>query len=676
MDDNSVYRDLFFEETDEYLQTLNECLLELEKNPEDTRVLDEMFRSAHTLKGMAATMGYQTMTDLTHRMESVMELYRDGTRIIDSETVSLIFTCLDKLSEIVEDLRAENEGNIDIEELLIELSKVVDGSSKREALIVDGPILQSEISETDALVIRNAQEDKFNAYDILVTLDKGCLLKGARSYLVINKLEQQGEIIHTNPNVEKLEEGDFENSFRLTYLSKSDENNIKETIEGIAEIESVSMERIVLPTNISSEIQNKSKEEKEKDVIIEKEEKPKDILLKNEVENNKVEAKSNNHHVNQSVRVDIGKLDNFMNLVSELVIYRTRLEDLSGKTQGSEIKEPLEHVARITSELQDLVLKIRMEPVNVVFNRFPRMIRDLSKELDKEINLIIEGEDTELDRTVVSELGEPLIHLIRNAADHGIETASIREAQGKPKEGTIKLSAYQEGNRVVITVSDDGKGMDPVAIKESAERKGIETHGMSDRDLIQLIFNQGFSTAKEVTNVSGRGVGMDVVRQKISSLGGTIDVVSEINKGTSFIIKLPLTLSIIEALMVKVGGETFAIPLGIIEKVVKVEKDEILQSHQDEVYMYRGIAVPVVRINEKLSIDEIQSEKHLILILLGNKYYALLVDLLIGQQEIVIKKLTGILGKMNEYLGATILGNGDITLILDVGNLCSERMVG
>lgn len=667
MDDNSIYRDLFFEETDEYLQTLNECLLDLEKNPEDTGVLDEMFRSAHTLKGMAATMGYQTMTDLTHRMESVMELYRDGKRIIDSETVSLIFTCLDKLSEIVEDLRAENEGNIDIKELLSELSKVVEGSRKIETKEVEETLIKSELSETDALVIRNAQEDQFHAYDILVRLDKGCLLKGARSYLVINKLEQKGEIIHTTPNVEKLEEGDFENSFRLTYLTKEEESSIKELIEGIAEIESVIIERIVLPSNEKIETGKKNEVEKEK-------EKEKEVTI-TEKEQKDTVAKSTSHHVSQSVRVDIAKLDNFMNLVSELVIYRTRLEDLSGKTQGSEIKEPLEHVARITSELQDLVLKIRMEPVNVVFNRFPRMIRDLSKELDKEINLIIEGEDTELDRTVVSELGEPLIHLIRNAADHGIETASVREAQGKSKEGTIKLSAYQEGNRVVITVSDDGKGLDPVAIKESAERKGIETQGMSDKDLINLIFNQGFSTAKEVTNVSGRGVGMDVVKQKISSLGGSIDVISEVNKGTSFIIKLPLTLSIIEALMVKVGGETFAIPLGIIEKVVKVENGEILQSHNDEIYMYRGIAVPVVRINEKLSIEEIQSEKHLILILLGNKYYALLVDMLIGQQEIVIKKLTGILGKMKEYLGATILGNGDITLILDVGNLCSERTV-
>ena len=658
MDDNSKYRDLFFEETDDYLQRLNECLLELEKSPEDTGILDEIFRAAHTLKGMAATMGYTTMAELTHNMESVMEQFRGGKNIIDDRTVSLIFSCLDKLSEIVEDLRAENEGNIDIVELLQDLSKVLNSPTDILPTVTEGTEFNNDISETDELIIRNAQEKQFKAYDIVVKLDKGCLLKGARSYLVVNKLEEQGEIIHTEPIIEKLEEGDFDSSFRLIYLSKNEENSIQEIISSISEIENVLIKGIMLDNNSTPEIHELVKEKGE------------------EVKSSKATSEFNNnhHHVNQSIRVDIAKLDNFMNLVSELVIYRTRLEDLSKNDQTSEIKEPLEHVGRISSELQDLVLKIRMEPVNVVFNRFPRMIRDLSKELNKGIDLIIEGEETELDRTVVSEIGEPLIHLIRNAADHGIEAPDVRKSLGKSEGGTIKLLAYQEGNKVVITISDDGKGIDPVSIKESATRKGIDTQGLSDKDLTQLIFNQGFSTAKEVTSVSGRGVGMDVVRQKISSLGGSIEVISEVNKGTSFIIKLPLTLSIIEALMVNIGHETFAIPLGIIEKVVKVEEDEILKSHNDEVYTYREKVVSVVRLNRKLSIEEIESEKHLILILLGNQHYGLLVDGLIGQQEIVIKKLTGTLGKMKEYLGATILGNGDITLILDVGNLCSERM--
>lgn len=645
MDDTSKYRDLFFDESDEYLQTLNDCLLQLEKNSDDKALLDEIFRAAHTLKGMAATMGYKTMTKLTHGMESVLELFRTGGSAIDSDVISLIFKCLDKLSEIVEDLRIEKYIEYDISDLLKTLEDVAKKGNSPMSVKEDESfdVSDDEISDTDRMVIQNAIGLNFSAYNITIKIANTSLLKGARAYLVVNKLGQQGEIIQSSPTTEKLEEGNFGNVFKLIYLSKLDRDSIREIIESTAEIEEVLIQEVNL---------NNKPEEK--------------VSTKEE------ESKTTAHHVNQSIRVDLSRLDSFMNLVSELVIYRTRLEDLSKQYNTTEINEPLEHVARITSELQDLVLNIRMQPVNVVFNRFPRMIRDLSNELNKEIELIIEGEETELDRTVVSELGEPLVHIMRNAADHGIDSVSDRLALGKPKVGLIKLSAYQEGNRVVITVSDDGKGIDPVVIRESATRKGIDTQGMSDRDLVQLIFDQGFSTVEKVTDVSGRGVGMDVVKQKIASLGGDIQVISEVNKGTTIVIKLPLTLSIIQALMVKIGTETFALPLGIIERVVKVEKDEISKSHDNEVYIYRDKAVPVVRLNEKLSIDSLGDNKHIILVTLGDQNFALLVDDLIGQQEIVIKKLNGVLSKMKEYLGVTILGNGDITIILDISTLCNE----
>ena len=656
MDDNSQYRDLFFEETDEYLQTLNECLLQLEKEPNDTNVLNEILRAAHTLKGMAATMGYSTMTKLTHSMENVFELFRKGISSINSDVISLIFKCLDKLSEIVEDLRDENYKEYDISDLLSELQNVSKGQASATPQVKNAKseVVRNKLSDTDNMIIKSAQDKGFNVYDIIVVIESGCILKGARSYLVVNKLEQEGEITYTEPNTEKLEEGDFGDSFRLIYISKLSKDKVEEIINNIAEIERVDVQLIDDKISIATE-------------------QPHSEAIKESHVDNGEATKKQQHHTNQTIRVDLSKLDNFMNLVSELVIYRTRLEDLSD-SQSSEIKEPLEHVARITSDLQDLVLKIRMEPVNIVFNRFPRMIRDLSKELNKKMELEIYGEDTELDRTVVSELGEPLIHLIRNAADHGIESVEERHTLGKPEEGLIKLSAHQEGNRVVITVSDDGKGIDPKAIRDSAESKGIDTKGFGEKDLIQLIFNQGFSTAKKVTNVSGRGVGMDVVKQKISSLGGSIEVISEINKGTSFVIKLPLTLSIIQALLVNIGKEIFAIPLGIIEKVVKIGKEEILKTHKSEVYIYRGRAIPVIRLNEKLSIESTDENNHIIITLLGNQYYGLIVDGLLGQQEIVIKKLTGILKTRKEYLGATILGNGDIILILDVGNLCSESV--
>lgn len=655
MDDTAKYRDLFFDESDEYLKKLDDCLLQLEKTPDDNSILDEIFRAAHTLKGMAATMGYKTMTELTHRMENVFEIFRNGSSCINSDVISLIFRCLDKLSEIVEDLRLENYIDYDINDLLKELDNVTMKKNNPivENVEVEFSVSNDVINDIDSVVIRSAQEKGYNAYNIAIMLSPGCLLKGARSFLVVNKLEQQGDILQSEPSPDRLEEGDFEDVFKLIYLSKLDEESVREIIENNSEIEEVLIHTIVQEETIAPKVSIHDN----KEVI---------------VQDTNLDTKSNGHHINQSIRVDLNKLDVFMNLVSELVIHRTRLENISNKYKTTEINDPLAQVARITSELQDVVLKIRMQPVNVVFDRFPRMIRDLSKELDKEIELVIEGEETELDRTVVSELGEPLVHLLRNAADHGIESVRERLALGKSKVGIIKLSAYQEGNRVVITVSDDGKGINPIAIKESATRKGINTEGMGDRDLVQLIFNQGFSTVKNVNNISGRGVGMDVVKQKIASLGGNINVISEVNKGTSFIIKLPLTLSIIQALMIKVGEETLALPLGIIEKIVKVEQNEIIESHSNEIYFYREKAITVIRINEKLSIESEGIDKHIIIVLLGQHYYGLLVDELIGQQEIVIKKLNGILGKMKEYLGATILGNGDVTLILDTSTLCDE----
>lgn len=659
MDDNNKYIEIFFAETDEYLQTLNECLLELEKNPEDGSILDEIFRAAHTLKGMAATMGYNNMAELTHHMESVFELFRSGKSSINSEIISLIFKCLDKLSEIVEDLREGNVLEYDMKDLISALDNVAnDKSNGQNDQVNSEDDLDGEISDVDLMLIHTAYEKNFKAYSIKVELSKDCLLKGARAYMVINGLDQKGEIIQSDPSTEVLESGEFGNVFKLIYITKLKQKEVVDLVEDNLEIESVVVEE--LNRHLEEEF-TKIEEHQETDHDKKTEEK------------STTTGSQTSHGMNQYIRVDLNKLDSFMNLVSELVIYRTRLENVSKEEKSTAINEPLEHVARITTELQDLVLKIRMQPVNVVLNRFPRMVRDLANELNKDIELIIEGEETELDRTVVSELSEPLVHLIRNAADHGIETAEVRESLGKPSKGLIKLSAYQEGNRVIITIQDDGKGLNPEVIKESAIRKGINVDGLGDREIIRLIFNQGFSTSKEVTNISGRGVGMDVVRQKIESLGGEIDVVSQVNKGTTFNIKLPLTLSIIQALMVKVGQEVFALPLGVIERVIKLDQEEIISTHGDEVYIYKNVAIPVIRVNEKLNLETEEGDKHIIIILLGDQYYGLVVDDLIGQQEIVIKKLGSVLNGVREYLGATILGNGDITLILDLSNLCSEE---
>lgn len=686
MDENSKYLELFFEETDEHLQSLNEQVLELEQHPEQSEIVDVMFRSAHTIKGMAATMGFDTLSKLTHKMENIFDLLKNKTIQAESDTIALIFDCLDTLSDLVEDLREENDVERDISALVDRLNEAAEG--KAASADVQSEEQTEETDETDETfnlslhnledsdqqVIENAKENGFQAYVLAIKIDEDSGMKNARVFLVMSKLEQQGDILYVEPHAEVVENEDFGSVFKLIFLSKLDEETVKNLALDNSEIENVLIHTIKDDDQLVAVVEE---EEIEKTAMTESPEKKAEAEKKEHISKQpepvqKTAAKtSHKQAMNHSVRVDIDKLDSFMNLVSELVIYRTQLMDISTQLQANELTEPLEQVGRISADLQELVLKIRMQPVSAVMSRFPRMVRDLGNDLGKEFELVIEGEDTELDRTVVSELGEPLIHLIRNAADHGVEMPERRTEIGKNPKGQIKITAYQEGNRVVLTVSDDGKGLDPAAIKASAERKGIETEGLNDKELQHLIFHPGFSTASEVTSISGRGVGMDVVKQKINTLGGTIEINSEINKGTTFKVNLPLTLSIIQALMVKVGSETFALPLGVVQKIIKPEAAEIVQVHDREVYLFEEAAVPVIHLNEVLGIEATNSSNlHLVLVKQGDNHYALAVDDIIRQQEIAIKKLGKELSMLKKYLGATIMGNGGIIMILDIARIC------
>lgn len=668
MDDNSVYRTLFFEETDDHLQQLNDHVLALESNPQDTALLNDIFRSAHTLKGMAATMGYDVMTQLTHKMENIFELFKTATLSVTSDSISLIFKCLDRLSELVEDLREEKELQPNqITDLLLELDQVEQQSQNQsdqqhsETTTSDTPLAQlslafEQLDSSDLFVIEQAVAGDYHAFSIAVRLEKDSMLKGPRAFLIMEKLEQSGDILHTEPSAEQLEEGDFDSDFRLVYLTQNELAEVQKNIASNSEIEEFRVEPF--QANPSQETNETLKTDTTKEPTT----KTKETMT---------------HHAsvsNQSIRVDLSRLDSFLDLVSELVVYRNQLEDVSHRENIEAIKDPLEQVSHLTSELQDLVLRIRMQQVNVVFSRFPRMVRDLSTELGKEMDLVIIGEETELDKTVVSELSEPLVHLLRNSVDHGIESPEEREALGKSRKGTIRLAAYQEGNRVIITLEDDGKGLDPQVIKASAERKGLSTEGLSDEEIQQLIFHPGFSTAEKVTNISGRGVGMDAVQSKIVNLGGTIELWSRPNKGTRFTIKLPLTLSIIQALMVRVGTETFAIPLDLVERVVIIKEEEVIQTVSQEVYRFQEDLIPIIRTDQLLGIEgNTVGKKFAIIVNSEQQYYGLLADELVGQQEIVIKKIDPLLQQLDRYQGATILGNGSIALILDVNAICGEK---
>lgn len=659
--DTSQYMNMFLEESMDNLQILNESLLELEKNPNDVDKVNEIFRVAHTIKGMAATMGFTDIAELTHKMEDVLSKFREGQLNVTQEVVTVLFDCLDTLERMVSNIEEGADSSIDIEAIIKSLhniSQVKDVAANKEIetlVTLEKDNCSMELNDYDMSIIKQAQEKDFNAIELSITLSENTLLKSARAFLIVKDLEEIGEIIKSKPSTEDIENEDFELQLDFVLITTSSEDEVKKLVENISEVRMIKTKLIEFQKIEESAV------------------KPKEVKLESKEtseEKKKSVKKEGNKKSHQSVRVDLERIDKLMNMVSELVIYRTRLEQIVVDHKSSDLTETLEQVGRTTTDLQDLVMKIRMLPLDTVFNRFPRMIRDISVELNKEINFVIEGAETELDRTVIDEIGEPLIHLLRNAADHGIETKEERIAKGKPAVGTIKLVAYQEGTKALIKVIDDGAGINVEKVKAKAERVGINTEGLSDDDIKNLIFAQGFSTNEVVTDISGRGVGMDVVRAKVSALGGTVDLISEEGKGSTFVIRLPLTLQIIQALLVNVGNETLAISLGFIDRVIDYKKDNIKKSNGKEVIIYRDDVIPLVRLNERLNIESVDTEKKFVIIVkVGEKTIGLLVDSLMGQQEIVIKPLGKTLSSLKEYIGATILGNGLVTLILDVGAL-------
>ena len=682
--DTSQYMSMFLEESLDNLQTLNESLLELEQNPEDVDKVNEIFRVAHTIKGMAATMGFNDLAELTHKMEDVLSEFREGELRVTQDVVTVLFDCLDTLEKMVDLVQEGSDEKVDIESIMAKLAYIKENGNKNqqgnvseesnsaELKISYNDSIGLDLNEYDISVIKQAHEKGFNAVEIKVTLSENTLLKSARAFLIVKDLEDNGEILKSVPSTQDIENEEFDLELKFVLITKNTVDEILSIVNGISEVVKVEASAIEIEETKTVEVE-KVEEVKPKEVEEKAEESKK---IENVVEapkkaaTKKPQPKKEVKKAHQSVRVDLERIDNLMNMVSELVIYRTRLEQIVTTHKSQELNETLEQVGRTTSDLQDLVMKIRMLPLDTVFNRFPRMIRDVSVELNKEINFIIEGADTELDRTVIDEIGEPLIHLLRNAADHGIESKEERIAAGKSPVGTIKLVAYQEGTKALIKVIDDGSGINVEKVRAKAEQKGINTEGLSESDIKNLIFAQGFSTNEVVTDLSGRGVGMDVVKTKISALGGTVDVISEEGKGSTFIIKLPLTLQIIQALLVKVGEETLAISLGFIDRVIDYKEENIKKSNGKEVIVYREDVIPLVRLNESLDIESSKTDKKFVIIVnVGDKTIGLLVDALCGQQEIVIKPLGKTLKGLDQYIGATILGNGLVTLILDIGAL-------
>ncbi len=690
--DLSQYLEIFIEETKEHLQTLNDQVLILEAEPENIDTVNEIFRAAHSLKGMAGTMGFKRMQRLTHDMENVFSEIRNGKINVDADMVDIVFKCLDAiegyLSSIME---SSDEGTEDNEELIGLLNAALEQKcdigepEEVEAPVVEKAAVGSEerkkylsipIADFEKNAMSEAKTNGMHVYATTVYIQESCLLKAARAFLVFKGLENKGEIIKSVPSVQDIEDERFDFDFSMFIISEQPIDVIKKAIETVSEIEEAVIEEFEIPENVQETV---ATQEATQDVAVEKV-----VTVKaDKVEEKKpAKASSGKPVVNRSVRVDIEKLDDLMNLVSELIIAKNGLVSASGVVSHQEqsFNEQVEYLERITTNLHESVMKVRMVPIESVVNRFPRMIRDLSKKLNKEMELIMTGEDTELDRTVIDEIGDPLMHMLRNAADHGLEDTIDRLKVGKPKSGTIRLDAYQDGNNVTIEVADDGKGIDVEKIKQKAIEKGQiseeQAEYMSEKEAVDLLFLPAFSTAEKISDVSGRGVGLDVVKNKIEGLGGDVEVVTKLGEGTKFIVRLPLTLAIIQALMVEVQGEKYAIPLNSIVTIEEILPDDIKYVHTKEVITLRDSVIPIVRLNEVLDIEPVESDDELndeslavVIVKKGDKQAGLLIDKIFGQQEIVIKPLGKYIRVPKAISGATILGDGEVALIIDSNTL-------
>lgn len=663
--DLGQYMSLFVEESREHLQNMNDSLLNLEKDISNMSLINEIFRVVHTLKGMSGTMGFKGMADLTHEMENVLDGVRSNKINITEEMIDILFECFDVLDELVNYIALNGEeNNGDNNSLVNKLRNILEDNTDDE----NNEKVQSmekDINLDDYVlnIVKEAKTKGLNAFKIGITLNSNCMLKSARAFIIFNTLESKGNIISSDPSVEDIEDEKFDLEFNIVYISEIDIDKLTEMLYGVSEVENVDV-------NILGDESIASQEKKEEKITLNDGHDKKANKTKE-----KPSSKKRNNKIGKTVRVDINRLDNLMNLVSELIIIKNRMDDLSGNSNREDMVQVIEYLERITTNLHDAVTKVRMVPIERVFNRFPRMVRDLSKDLDKKVNLQMYGENTEVDRTVIDEIGDPLVHIIRNSIDHGIEHPKDRVKLDKSEEGDIRLKAYPDGNNVVIEVSDDGQGIDSEKIKKKAVNKGLitdkEAEEMIEDEIKNLLFEPGFSTSEEITEVSGRGVGLDVVKNKIESINGTIELESEKNKGTRFIIRIPLTLAIIQALLIKLENETYAIPLSSITEIITVESDNIRNIQGQEIMLYRGKTIPIVRLDRLLGLQSADSEEEYIAVVVrkGEKQASLLVSSLIGQQEIVIKPLGKYLSKIKYFSGATILGNGNISLILDVNSL-------
>lgn len=682
--DISAYLGVFLDEVDEQLQILEEEVLHLEQDGEKLQTIQRIFRAAHTLKGSSAAMGFDKMKELTHKVENLFDLIRNQQLQVNTDIINVIFESIDFIKALKEAILNGTIEAIDISPVVNKLEKVKDSAgtmedfrpaSKEEEHLphiddVFYPEVILDVYQKD--IVEKAFETGFQVMAIYVSIRQDAMLKSVRAFLIQNNLKEIGEIIAAFPPPEIIEDdAKFKGSLVYLIITNATEHEAIQIVNNISDIYSVNLTKIT-KANLAKFVEGNKMEfsETKQEVVI--------------TSNPKNDAK-----IKQTVRVDVERLEHLMNLVGELVIDQTRLADVRSRLEDRYsndvdielFSEVGNHLGQVVSELQEGMMKTRMLPIEQLFNRFPRMVRDLGQKANKEIDFVIEGKETELDRNLIEEIGDPIIHLLRNAIDHGIEDPNERETTGKSRKGQVLLKASHEENHIVITISDDGRGIDPEKIKASAIKKGQitkeEADNMSDKDLSFLIFRSGVSTARKVTDISGRGVGMDIVKSHIEKLNGLVDIDSTVGKGTTFTIKLPLTLAIIRSLLVKIGDKEFAIPLVNVQEIVRLNQHEVKTIKNQEVGVVRDRVLPLVRMHKRLGVSEIKlaGTKRIFVIVIGlaEKRVGLVVDKTLGNQEIVIKPLGKYIGTPKYIAGATIMGDGKVAIILDTGAIVREE---
>lgn len=658
---------VFLDEAEELLQVMEENFLRLEKSQEP-ELLQEIFRAAHTLKGSSATLGHRDMAEVTHSMENIFDKLRKGKIEVTSRVVDTLFACLDVLRAYRDEIATGEEARIDKSAILARLTALESAT-----------VLQAPVAATAAPEVTLSWDEKQDATEglekgqrlwmIHIAIDPNSPMPAVRAFQSLMALGEVGTVVRSWPSQEEVEQDKVGQDLRALILSGSGQEEIKKAISEVQEAAVLSVTE-----QSASSLATLSPEEA-----------PDEAPEAARGEISGAEGSRDRLRGNRTVRVDVEVLDNLMNLVGELVIDRTRLTQivatLDSQYQVGDLAQDLgrasAHIGRVTGELQERIMRARMLPVENLFKKFPRMMRDLSIKAGKEIDFIVRGEETELDRSVIEEIGDPLMHLLRNAVDHAIESPDERVRAGKPRRGTVLLEASQQENQIVVVVRDDGKGIDPESIRSHAVTKGLLTPDaakrLSDSEAIDLIFAAGFSTAQSITDISGRGVGMDVVRKNIEKLNGTIEIETRVGQGTEFRIKLPLTLAIIRALLVEVDREVFAIPLASVTETHRIPLAEIQTVNRREVLTLRGKVLPLLRLVDLLGFDlgarESQEFALVVIVNLGGKQIGIAVDSLVGEQEVVIKSLGKFLGEIPGLSGATILGDGNVAIILDIPSL-------